>query len=74
MAEGGGDELPSVDHSLLNEGPWEFLMGRNHKPAERTAKYKPTTQNLLTDESEILTATLNYNIGVVTKTKYNHRT
>ena len=47
----------------------EFLMGPKHKPAERTTIYEPTTQNLLTDESEILKATLNYNIGLLTKNK-----
>ena len=36
-------------------------MGQKHKPAERTAIYEPTTQNLLTDESE------HYNVGVLTK-------
>ena len=44
-------------------------MDPKHKPAERTAIYEPTTQNLLTDESEIFKATLNYNIGVLTKNK-----
>ena len=28
----------------------------------------------LTDEKNILDATLKYNVGVLTKTKYNHRT
>ena len=38
-----------------------------HKPAERTAIYEPTTQDLLTDEKNILEATLRYNVGVITK-------
>ena len=44
-------------------------MGPKHETAEQTAIYEPTTQNLLTDESEILKATLNYNVGVLTKNK-----
>ena len=39
-------------------------MGPKHKPAKRTAIYEPTTQNLLTDESEILKETLNYNVSI----------
>ena len=37
------------------------------KPVERTAIYEPATQNLLTHETEILKATPNYNIWVLTK-------
>ena len=44
-----------------------MLMGPKHKPAERTAIYEPTSQSLLTDETEILDATLKYNIGVLIK-------
>ena len=44
-------------------------MDPKHKPAERTATHEPTTKNLLTDESEILKATLKSNIGVLTKNK-----
>ena len=46
-----------------------FCMGPKHRPPERTAIYYPTTQNLLTDESEILKATLKYNTEVLTKNK-----
>ena len=44
-------------------------MGPEHKPAERTAIYKPTTKDLLTDEQKIREATLKYNVGVLTKNK-----
>ena len=39
----------------------EFLVGPKHKPAERTAIYEITSQSILTNESEILDATLRYN-------------
>ena len=47
----------------------KIVMGPKHKPAERTAIYEPTTQDLLTDEKNILDATLKYNVGVLTKNK-----
>ena len=49
---------------------WEvgkIVMGPKHKPAEKTAIYEPTTQDLLTDEENILDTTLRYNVGVLTK-------
>ena len=48
----------------------KFIAGPKHKPAERTAIYSPTRNDLLTDKKEILDATLRYNIGVLTKTVY----
>ena len=56
-----------INERIMKVG--EFLMGPKHKPSERTAIYEPINQNLLTDKSEILKATLNYNIGVLTKNK-----
>ena len=44
-------------------------MGPKHKPADKKAIYEPTTQDLLTDEKNILDATLKYNVGVLTKNK-----
>ena len=47
----------------------EVIMGPKHKVPERTALFDPKTAELLTDENEILEATLKYNIGVLTKIK-----
>ena len=47
----------------------EVIRGPKHKARERTALYDPKTSELLTDENEILEATLQYNIGVLTKNK-----
>ena len=45
----------------------EFIVGPKHKPAEQTAIYDPKNNDLLTDEKEILSATIRYNVGVLTK-------
>ena len=42
-------------------------MGPTHKPAERCAIFDPVTNKLITDENEILSTTLKYKIGVLTK-------
>ena len=47
----------------------ETLMGPKHKAAERYAIFDPVTEELITDENEILATTLKYNIGVLTKNK-----
>ena len=47
----------------------EIIRGPKHKARERTALFDPKTSELLTDENEILEATLQYNIGVLTKNK-----
>ena len=47
----------------------EVIRGPKHKARERTALFDPKTSELLTDENEILEATLQYNIGVLTKNK-----
>ena len=44
-------------------------MGPKHKPAERCAIFDPVTNELITDENEILSTSLKYNIGVLTKNK-----
>ena len=44
-------------------------MGPKHKAAERCAIFDPVTEELITDENEILATTLKYNIGVLTKNK-----
>ena len=44
-------------------------MGPKHKPAERCTIFDPVTNKLKTDEKEILSTTLKYNIGVLTKNK-----
>ena len=44
-------------------------MGPKHKAAERCAIFDPVTNELITDENEILSTTLKYNIGVLTKNK-----
>ena len=37
---GYGDELPSVDHSPLNEGPWEKVnLGKSYHKGELTYVY-----------------------------------
>ena len=36
----------------------EFIVGPKHKPADRTAIYDPKNNDLLTDEKDILAATL----------------
>merc|ERR1711892_1510108 len=46
-----------------------LLRGPKHKKRERAAIFDPKTSELLTDENEILSATLQYNIGVLRKTK-----
>ena len=47
----------------------ELIRGPKHKKSERAALFDPKTSELLTDENEILAATLKYNIGVLTKNK-----
>ena len=47
----------------------EMIRGPKHKKSERAALFDPKTSELLTDENEILAATLQYNIGVLTKNK-----
>ena len=49
-------------------------MSPKHKPAERCAIFDPVTNKLITDENEILSTTLKYNIGVLTKIKLQNRT
>ena len=44
-------------------------MGTKHKVAERYAIFDPITLELRTDENKILSITLKYNIGVLTKNK-----
>ena len=46
-----------------------MLYGPKHKKRERAAILDPITAELLTDENEILAATLQYNVGVLTKNK-----
>ena len=46
-----------------------MLYGPKHKKRERAAILDPITKELLTDENEILAATLQYNVGVLTKNK-----
>ena len=46
-----------------------LLYGPKHKKRERAAIFDPITAELLTDENEILAATLQYNVGVLTKNK-----
>ena len=46
-----------------------LLRGPKHKKRERAAIFDPKTAELLTDENEILSATLQYNVGVLTKNK-----
>ena len=45
----------------------EMLLGPKHKVAERCAIFDPVTEELITDENEILSTTLKYNIGLLTK-------
>ena len=47
----------------------EVIRSPKHKVPDRTALFDPKTAKLLTDENEILAATLKYNIGVLTKNK-----
>ena len=44
-------------------------MGPKHKAPERCAIFDPVTEEMITDENEILATTLKYNIGVLTKNK-----
>ena len=46
-----------------------LLRGPKHKKRERAAIFDPKTAELLTDENEILSATLQYNVGVLKKPK-----
>ena len=46
-----------------------LLRGPKHKKRERAAIFDPKTSELLTDENEILSATLQYNVGGLTKNK-----
>ena len=39
----------------------EVLMGPKHKAAERCAIFDPVTEELITDENEILSTTQKYN-------------
>ena len=43
----------------------EVLRGPKHKVPERCAIFDPKTEELITDENEILATTLKYNIGVI---------
>ena len=45
----------------------EFIIRPKHKPAERMTIFDPVTNELITDENEILASTLKYNIGVIKK-------
>ena len=47
----------------------ETLMGQKHKIPELCAIFSPVTEELITDENEILATTLKYNICVLTKNK-----
>ena len=47
----------------------EDLWGPKYKVPERCAIFDPKTEELITDENEILATTLKYNIGVLTKNK-----
>ena len=47
----------------------EVLMGPKHKAAERSAIFDPVTDKLITGENKILSTTLKYSIGVLTKDK-----
>ena len=47
----------------------KVLWGPKHKIPERCAIFDPKTEELITDENEILATTLKYNIGVLTKNK-----
>ena len=47
----------------------KVLRGPRHKVPERCAIFDPKTEELITDENEILATTLKYNIGVLTKNK-----
>ena len=42
-------------------------MGPKHKPKEKCAIFDPVTNKLITDENKILSTTLKYNIGLLTK-------
>ena len=47
----------------------KIIRGPKHKKRKRAALFDPKTAELLTDENEILAATLQYNVGVLTKNK-----
>ena len=40
----------------------EFIIGQKYNPAERRAIFDPVTNELITDENEILATTLKYNM------------
>ena len=44
-------------------------MGPNHKIPEKCEIFDPKTEELITDENELLATTLKYKIGVLTKNK-----
>ena len=41
-------------------------MGPKHKLTERCSIFDPVTNELITDDNEILATTLTYNVGVLT--------
>ena len=47
----------------------KVFRGPNHKVPERCSIFDRKTEELITDENEILATTLKYNIGVLTKNK-----
>ena len=47
----------------------EVLMGPKHKAAGRCAILDHVTEEIITDKNKILSTTLKYNIGVLTKNK-----
>ena len=60
-------EINSINGKIWEMG--KMVMGPKHKPAEQTAIYEPTTQDLLMVEKKLRDATLKYNVGVLTKNK-----
>ena len=58
-------ETKSTTEKIMKVGV--FLVGPKHKPVQKTAIYEPTSKSLLKDATEILDATLKYNLGVLTK-------
>ena len=62
----------SVNAKIQKVG--EVLMGPKHKVAERYAIFDQLTNELITDENEILSISIKYNIGVLTKKKSQNRT
>ena len=59
-------ETKSMTEKIKKVGEFLVYAQNQNKPAERTAIYEPTSKSLPTDETEILDATLKYNIEVLT--------